>query len=97
MGRPKATIPGIVTFEKTEKIEIDELTYDLENIRSLHKNPSNQLEAEEFLKEMSDIELLKDDIQRRGLQEELIVDSSNKVIEGNRRLFASRHRKRCAD
>jgi len=86
MARPKARIPGVVSFEKSHKIPVEELHYDLDNIRILHVRPKNESEAEQILWEMPDMELLYDDIKKRGLQEEVIIDSKNNVLEGNRRL-----------
>jgi len=87
MGRPKAVIPGLVTFEKPKKVKIDELKFDVQNIRIWHISAKNEKEAGKFLWQIPDMELLYEDIKQKGLQEELIINKNNRVIDAVNEVF----------
>ena len=75
-----------------KQINIEDLKFDLNNIRLSHiEMKKDHKFVEEKLREIGDIEQLKTDILgAKTVYEPLIVDSNYNVIEGNRRLAACR-------
>ncbi len=88
MGRPSNPKPSQVTFLALQKYPINDLHYDVRNVRLLHKEFSSEKDAENEIWLQSDMDYLYNDIKDRGLQEELIINNSLVVQEGNRRLAA---------
>lgn len=86
MGRPRMKQPGIIVLQTPKKVPIDKLHFDVDNIRIGHRNFKTEEDIAAALWEMPDMDLLFDDIKRRGLEESPIVDHKNTVLEGNRRL-----------
>lgn len=88
MGRPSKPKPSQVTFLAVQKCPINDLHYDISNTRLVHKRFSSEKDAEKEIWLSSDMDYLSNDIQDRGLQEELIINNRLVVLEGNRRLAA---------
>ena len=86
MARPKTRQPGFITLLPAKDVKIEKLSFDVENIRIGHKNFKTQEEVSDELWKLPDMDLLFDDIKKRGLEEPPIIDSNNVVLEGNRRL-----------
>jgi len=78
--------PGIIVLQSPRKVSIDKLHFDVDNIRIGHRNFESEEAVAAALWEMPDMDLLYDDIKRRGLEEPPIVDHHSVVLEGNRRL-----------
>ena len=80
-----------VFFEDLIEVCIDDLLYDIGNLRLAHRPRLNEKNIEQALATAKEFHIayLVIDIKERGLQESLILyPRSNKVIEGNRRLCA---------
>jgi len=86
MGRPSKPKPTQVTFQAPRKFPIKKLHYDVKNVRLLHREFSSEKDAENEIWSHSDMDYLYNDIKDRGLQEEIIINNSFVVLEGNRRL-----------
>ncbi len=65
---------------------MQQLKYNIRNIRLAHENLSSQEEVERALWNESNLNFLYEDIKNRGLEEPLFIDKLNRVLEGNRRL-----------
>lgn len=75
----------------TRMIPIDQLKFDINNIRLSHIATKNSALIEQKLNEIGDLESLKNDIiGAKTVFEPLIINSEYTVIEGNRRLAACR-------
>ena len=75
----------------TRMIPIDQLKFDINNIRLSHIATKNSALIEQKLNEIGDLESLKNDIiGAKTVFDPLIINSDYTVIEGNRRLAACR-------
>lgn len=74
-----------------ERVKINDLKFDLNNIRLSHLKIKNVQDLEKKLEEIGNIEQLKNRIiSAKTVFEPLIVNSKYTVLEGNRRLAACR-------
>jgi len=81
----------VVSFEDLNDVCVDDLLYDIGNLRLAHRPRLNEKNIEEQLAKVKEFHIayLVIDIKERGLQEPLILyPQTKRVIEGNRRLCA---------